>query len=107
MTSKKTAKSKRASFPRIADYTKDFRKDWKRLSHSGRYDMNRLKAVMLHLIANDEPLGAEYSDHALTGDLEPFRECHIGGDFLLMYILDDEAGEIIFSRAGTHAELFK
>jgi mRNA interferase YafQ len=36
------------------------------------------------------------------------RECHIGGDFLLAYKLDDSAkpGLIVFVRAGTHADLF-
>lgn len=107
MTSKRTTKSKRTSIPRIADYTKDFRKDWKRLTHSGRYDMNRLKAVMMHLVANDEPLGAEYLDHALSGELEAFRECHIGGNFLLIYRLDENAEMIVFSRTGTHSDLFR
>ena len=36
MTSKKPASSKRAVLPQVADYTKAFRKDWQRLSHSGR-----------------------------------------------------------------------
>ncbi len=39
MTSKKPAASKRANLPRASDYTKDFLKDWQRLSHSGRYDI--------------------------------------------------------------------
>ena len=43
MTSKKTAASKRAAFPRAADYAKSFYKDWQRLTQSGRYDMKRLK----------------------------------------------------------------
>ena len=51
MTSKKPAASKRANLPRASDYTKDFLKDWQRLSHSGRYDMNRLKEAMTLLIA--------------------------------------------------------
>lgn len=57
MTSKKTAKSKRAVLPRSSDYTKEFLADWQRLSRSGRYDMVKLKEVMMLLIANDEPLG--------------------------------------------------
>ncbi len=65
LTLKKTAASKRATMPRAADYTKTFFKDWERLSRSGRYDMNRLKQVMLLLIANDEPLGAEWLDYPL------------------------------------------
>ncbi|MEQ1603110.1 MAG: type II toxin-antitoxin system YafQ family toxin [Methylophilaceae bacterium] len=108
MTSKRTAASKRAILPRATDYTKSFLKDWGRLSRSGRYDMIRLKEAMLLLIANDSPLGQEWLDHALKGDWEGHRECHIGGDFLLAYKLDDSGkiGMLVFVRAGTHADLF-
>jgi mRNA interferase YafQ len=109
MTSKKTAASKRTSLPRAAGYAKLFLKDWERLSHSGRYDMKRLKEVMLLLIANEEPLGAEWLDHPLTGDdWGGARECHVGGDFLLIYKLDvgGKHDAIVFVRAGTHSELF-
>lgn len=84
-STKKPASSKRASLPRSADYAKSFVKDWERLSRSGRYNMRQLKEVMLLLIANDEPLGPEWLDHALKGDWADHRECHIGGDFLLVY----------------------
>ena len=109
MTSKRTATSKRAPLPRAADYTKSFLKDWERLSRSGRYDMNRLKEAMILLIANGGPLGPEWLDHPLGGDWEGYRECHIGGDFLLAYKLDDSGkhGLIVFIRAGTHADLFE
>lgn len=82
MTSKRTPASKRASLPRVADYVKSFLKDWERLSHSGRYNMNQLKEAMMLLIANNGPLGPEWLDHPLTGEWEGYRECHIGGDFL-------------------------
>jgi mRNA interferase YafQ len=101
---KRTAASKRAVLPRAADYTKVFLKDWQRLSHSGRYDMGRLKEAMMLLIANDAPLGAEWLDHPLKGDWADHRECHIGGDFLLIYQVD--ANWINFVRSGTHSELF-
>jgi mRNA interferase YafQ len=106
---KKTAKSKRAALPRTADYTRSFRKDWERLSRSGRFDMNRLKEAMLTLIANDEPLGPEWLDHALKGEWIGHRECHIGGDFLLAYKIGENGKDdfIIFVRAGTHADLFQ
>jgi mRNA interferase YafQ len=109
MTSKRTAASKRAQLPRAADYAKFFLKDWNRLSRSGRYDMNRLKEAMLLLIANDAPLGPEWLDHPLGGTWEGHRECHIGGDFLLAYKLDDDGkhGLVVFVRTGTHAELFE
>ena len=82
---KKPAASKRTKLPRRADYARQFLKDWEQLSRSGRYDMNRLKAVMLLLIANEAPLGPERRDHALKGAWARYRECHVGGDFLLIY----------------------
>jgi mRNA interferase YafQ len=109
MTSKKAASDKRAALPRASDYTKSFLKDWDRLSRSGRFNMRQLKEVMLLLIQNDEPPGREWLDHALTGDWANHRECHVGGDFLLIYRVDDSSqrGQIVFVRAGTHAELFE
>lgn len=101
----KPADRKRAQLPRASDFTRPFLKDWERLSRSGRYDMARLKEAMLLLIANDAPLGPEWLDHPLKGQWSDHRECHIGGDFLLIYHLDGNA--IIFVRAGTHADLFE
>ena len=105
---KKSASSKRASLPRATDYAKSFPKDWERLSHSGRYDLKRLKEVMVLLIANDEPLAPEWLDHPLKGGWEGYRECHVGGDFLLVYRIDEKGpgGVIVFVRTGTHSELF-
>lgn len=103
----KPPSQKRATLPRKADYTRQFAKDWNSLNSSGRYDMVRLKAVMILLIASDEPLPAEWKDHALTGDWADHRECHIGGDFLLIYTIDEKDGLIVFTRAGTHSELFR
>ncbi|EAY56658.1 MAG: Addiction module toxin (RelE) [Leptospirillum rubarum] len=106
---KRSAGSKRTTLPRSSDISRAFFKDWERLSRSGRFDLTRLKEVMLLLIPNDGPLGAEWQDHPLKGNWVGFRECHMGGDFLLVYKLDNETnpGTIILVRAGTHAELFE
>ena len=107
---KKPAANKLANLSRRVDYARQFLKDWERLSPSGRYDMNRLKSVMLLLIANEAPLGPERRDHELKGSWARYRECHVGGDFLLIYRIDDTdgpSGSIYFARAGTHAELFE
>lgn len=71
--------------------------------------MKRLKEAMLLLIANDSQLGPEWLDHPLSGDWKGHRECHIGGDFLLTYKVDDDTkhGLIVFVRTGTHADLFE
>jgi mRNA interferase YafQ len=67
--------------------------------------MPRLKEVMLLLVANDQALGPEWLDHPLKGEWNGYRECHIGGDFLLIYQIENE--QVIFVRAGTHADLFE
>jgi len=104
-STKKPAKDKRAYLPREAGFTKAFVRDWEKLSKSGRYDMRQLKEAMMLLIANDAPLGPEWFDHPLKGEWADYRECHIGGDFLLIYQL---SGNLInFVRTGTHAELFE
>ncbi len=105
MTSKKLPRDKRSTLPRAPDYAKSFRKDWDRLTHSGRYDMQRLKQLMLLLIANDAPPGPEWLDHPLKGEWADHRECHIGGDFLLIY--QTEGVFINFVRTGSHADLFE
>ncbi|WP_238270250.1 MULTISPECIES: type II toxin-antitoxin system YafQ family toxin [Methylobacterium] len=44
----------------------------------------------------------------MKGNWAGHRECHVGGDFLLAYTIDDERGSglVVFVRAGTHADLF-
>ena len=72
--------------------------------------MKRLKRVMLLLAGNETPLGPEWRDHALKGEWSNHRECHVGGDFLLIYRLDEKVGPggtVVFVRAGTHSELFQ
>ena len=102
---KSPANRKRASLPRASGHTRTFVKDWERLTRAGQHDLRRLKEVMLLLIANEEPLGPEWRDHTLQGNWADHRECHIGGDFLLIY--QHEGNFINFVRCGTHAELFE
>jgi mRNA interferase YafQ len=109
MRQPKTAQSKRTKLPREFVGTKAFYKDWAKLSASGRYDMRLLKQAVVLLIANDEPLGAEWTDHALQGEWMDHRECHVGGDFLLIYqILQvGPIEKLNCVRAGTHSDLFR
>jgi mRNA interferase YafQ len=104
----KPANSKRAGLPREFVGTRTFYKDWARLSASGRYDMRLMKHAIMLLVANEAPLGAEWLDHPLKGEWIDHRECHISGDFLLIYqILQvGHIERLNCVRAGTHAELF-
>lgn len=69
--------------------------------------MVKLKEIMLLLIANEAPLPAQFRDHELTGEWRDHRECHVGGDFLLIYTVDERENLIVFTRSGTHTELFR
>ena len=71
--------------------------------------MKQLKEAMLLIIANDALLPPEWRDHQLTGDWAVHRECHIGGDFLLIYRIESQGAKelVIFVPAGTHADLFE
>jgi mRNA interferase YafQ len=99
----------KANAPRKSGRTKQFAKDWKRLAKSGRYDMDQLQEVMELLISNAGPLPAEYRDHPLRGEWSDHRDCHVAGDWVLIYRISrtQEGEDIIFVRTGTHAELFE
>ena len=107
--SKRSPDSKRTNPPRDAKKAPKFLKDWEKLSRSGKHDLNILKEAMMLLIANDAPLPAEWKDHQLKGDRRDIRECHIKGDLLLTYRIDNEGDDclITFLRASTHSDLFK
>lgn len=74
--------------------TTRFEKDYRKALKSGR-DMARLKRVMTW-IATDQPLPDELRDHKLTGNYHGRRECHLAGDWLLIYKLEEHC--VIFER---------
>jgi len=55
-----------------------FKKDMKRAKRRGK-DRDKLKTVLEKLIKN-EPLDIKYKAHKLSGNMAPFRECHIEPD---------------------------
>lgn len=80
--------------------TAQFKKDRKR----GK-DMNRLLEVV-DALRNRRPLTARHRDHALAGEWQDWRECHIEPDWLLIDRVIDDPGELILGRAGIPADLF-
>lgn len=104
--SKKPPNSKRALLPRSVGYTKEFQKSWARYNRAGRRDMNLARKVMV-LLFSGEKMPPEYLDHELEGaEWDGARELHIGGDFLLVYRLNEAKNLITFVELGTHSELF-
>lgn len=59
---------------------------------------------ILVALAGEEKLAEKHRDHALTGNYVGFRECHIKNDYLLIYYLDGDM--VVFTRLGTHSDLF-
>ena len=64
-----------------------FKKDIKRLQKRGK-DMKKLKIVIEKLLENKE-LESKYKDHALTGNWNGYRDCHIESDWLLIYKISE------------------
>ncbi len=88
---------------RVIRRTTQFKKDVRRAKKRGK-DFSKLKEVIEHLV-NGEPLDARYRDHALAGEYQGTRDCHIEPDWLLIYEQTEE--EVVLIRTGTHADLFK
>ncbi len=83
---------------------KRFRKNLKKMLRRGK-DINKLETVV-SMLARGEPLPAKYKDHALSGDLEGLRDCHIENDWVLLYYIEDNVLVLTLTDTGTHADLF-
>ena len=81
-----------------------YRKDLKRYKNQPS-KLNRLK-VILEMLQNDFPIPPEYRPHLLQGEYKGCMECHIQGDYLLIWF-DEENNVIELVRLGSHSELFK
>jgi mRNA interferase YafQ len=86
-------------------YTKQFRKDIRRIEKAGSRDIAKLKGVIRVLIEG-RPLNPSLKDHALTGNFKDRRECHIEPDLLLVYKVNKKEMTIIFERTGSHSDIF-
>lgn len=83
--------------------TTKYRKDLKR--YKNRPDkIEKLRKVLL-MLANEQPIPPEYKPHMLRGAYQGCMECHIEGDFLLIWV-DEVRNVIELVRLGSHSELF-
>ena len=85
-------------------YGKQMRKDLKLALKRG-YDISKLDEV-IDILCTTQLLPAKYKDHALSGDYEKYRECHITPDWLLVYRIENDTLTLILFRTGTHSDLF-
>ena len=84
-------------------FTNRMKRDVKRMKRRGK-DMDKLTDV-LDTLARQEPLPKRNRDHALTGNLSDFRECHIEPDWVLIYRIEQDELLLVFARSGSHSEL--
>lgn len=80
-----------------------YKKDYKRFRNNPQ-KVQKLFQI-LNLLQNEQPIPAANRPHVLTGNYAGYMECHIEGDFLLIW-LDPSTDEIVLVRLGSHSELF-
>lgn len=84
--------------------TLQFKKDYKLAMKRG-LDISLLEDIIAKL-ALGESLPEKNRDHALSGNWNGYRECHILPDWLLIYKLEDNILILTLARTGTHSNLF-
>ena len=85
-------------------YTNRMKKDVRLMKKRGK-DISKLTTI-LTLLSTGADLPPSYRDHALTGNLSDFRECHIEPDWLLLYQIFDDELILSATATGSHADLF-
>lgn len=84
--------------------TSQFKKDYKLAMKRG-LDISLLEDIIAKL-ALGESLPEKNRDHALSGNWNGYRECHILPDWLLIYKLEDNVLILTLARTGIHSNLF-
>ena len=86
---------------RASRFKKDFRRE--KSGVLGK-KLDALLFETITLLATDQPLPSRYVDHALAGQWNGYRDCHIRPDLVLIYRLEgDDMLHLV--RLGSHSEL--
>lgn len=85
-------------------YTRQFKKDLKRYLNQPK-KLEELR-IVLDMLRNDVTLPEKYRAHSLKGEYAGCMECHIEGDYLLIWY-DEQNNTLAMFRLGSHSELFK
>ena len=68
-------------------------------------NLGKLREVM-DMIIDEQPLPPERHNHPLHGKWEGSFDCHIHGDWVLIYKLNHTTRTVTFQRTGSHSDLF-
>ena len=85
--------------------TKKYKKSYVKLLHSGKFDEQELDLV-IDTLAMGKKLESIFKDHALHGIFDGYRECHIRGNILLVYKIENKKLILVLFDIGTHSQLF-
>ncbi len=85
--------------------TKKFKKSFKRIEKSGKFDREEFEKVVYFLI-NKIELPGSYNDHPLVSNLFGSRECHLAFDLLLVYEINDQNKILALVNIGSHSQVF-
>ena len=85
-------------------FTGLFKND-RKLMKKRSMDIDKLTNIMA-MIVNEQPLPPERKNHPLHGEWKGSLECHIQGDWVLIYEIDSAAHTVTFHRTGSHSDLF-
>ena len=90
---------------RTIEWTNRFKRDYRR-ELKGRHGraLDGFLSEILPILQADQPLAERHRDHALSGNWEGHRDCHIRPDLVLIYA--NPGDEILrLVRLGSHSEL--
>ena len=85
-------------------FTTTYKKSYKLMKKRG-LNMSLIDETVDYL-RQGIPLEEKYRDHALTGNFEGFRECHIKPDWLLIYLIENDILTLTLVDTGSHADIF-
>ena len=86
-------------------FTKDYKRDLKRLANQPEILLSAEMIDVMHHLLNGKNLPEKYKDHALSGNWNGFRDCHINNDLVLIYHVNNEGLTLV--RPNTHSEVFR
>ena len=87
----------------ILDYSSQFKKDFKKITKLPIPEIIEVGDV-ISTLQKSLILNAKYVDHALIGNWDGFRDCHIKSNLVLIYRIHKTYLQL--ARIGTHNDVF-
>jgi mRNA interferase YafQ len=87
----------------ILDYSTQFKKDFKKITKLPIAEIIEVGNV-ISTLQKGLLLEAKYVDHALSGNWNDFRDCHIKPDLVLIYRIHETYLQL--ARIGSHNDIF-